>query len=248
MSPFMTVVNEQYVANTGISQAKAANYARLLYLGVVFFGILAHVIRLNLIEDDDAAATVDNIKDSELLFRLSFVSDLLMLLCLLMLGQAFYALFKSVDKNYAYLMMLFVTISVPLHMVIMLNQFAVVLLLSDSSYLGAFDDTEINALVMLFLELYTNGYLISQIFFGLWLLPLGYLSIKSGYFPKFIGILVIIGGVCMMMDTFMVFLFPEFYENISDIILGLTSIGELSYILWLWIKGVKLPESNKTDS
>lgn len=242
------MLSEKIILNNDISQAKAANYARLMYLGVVVFGILAQVIRLDLIVEDDATTTIDNINDSEFLFRLSFVSDLLMLFCFLLLGHAFYELFKSVDKNYASLMRLFVYVSVPLHMVFMLNQFAVILLLSDSNYLTGFEESELNALVMLFLDLYKHGYLISQIFFGAWLLPLGYLSMKSGYFPRIIGILVIIGGSCMLIDTFMIFLFPDFYENISDVILGLTSIGELSYILWLWIKGVNLPKDTNITS
>ena len=95
-----------------ISQVKAAKYARWLYLGVVVFGIIAEVIRLNLIEEDNATATVDNIRDSELLFRLSFVSDLLMLICFLFLSLAFYALFKPVNKNYAYILKLFVIIRI----------------------------------------------------------------------------------------------------------------------------------------
>ncbi|MCD4844290.1 MAG: DUF4386 domain-containing protein [Methanosarcinales archaeon] len=92
--------------------------------------------------------------------------------------------------------------SVSVQFINALNQFAVLLLLSGADYLIVFGANQLNALVMLFLNLHKYGYFIAQIFFGLWLLPLGYLIFKSGYFPKILGILVMIACFGHLLEFF----------------------------------------------
>ena len=67
---------------------------------------------------------------------------------------------------------------------------------------------------MLFLNLYTNGFMIAQIFYGTWLLPLGYLVFKSGFLPRILGILLIIDFLAVLIWFFQFFLFPG-YEVIT---------------------------------
>jgi hypothetical protein len=111
--------------------------------------------------------------------------------------------------------------------------------LSGADYLIVFGANQLNALVMLFLNLHKYGYFIAQIFFGLWLLPLGYLIFKSGYFPKILGILVMIACFGHLLEFFQVFLFPG-YEVIAYPGLVAAMIGEFSLMFWLLIKGVKV--------
>jgi hypothetical protein len=97
------------------------------------------------------------------------------------------------------------------------------------------------ALVPLFLDLHKYGVQIIGIFFGLWLLPMGYLVIKSGYIPKIIGFFLLITCLGYLIDFFTFFLFPNFGIIISQY----TFLGEVMMVFWLLIKGVNVEEWKK---
>ncbi len=224
-----------------ISQRKTARLAGILYLLTIVFGIFAQVVRSNLIVPGDALATASNIMASESLFRIGFISDLTMITCYFLTACVLYMLLKPVNKNLALLFVLFTLGSVSILFINMLNHFAALLLLSGADYLTVFGVDQLNGLVMLFLNLHTHGYFIAQIFFGLWLLPLGYLVYKSGYFPRILGVLLMIACFGHLIEFFTMFLFPN-YEAIAYPGLVVATIGELGFCGWLLFKGVKIPE------
>jgi hypothetical protein len=198
-------------------------------------------IRPAIIVPGDAATTVNNIMASESLFRLSIVSDLIRQMLLLLLPLILYKLFKPVNKTIASLMVIFSLVSVPISMLNELNHFAALLLSSVADYLRAFETDQLHALVMFFLDLRKYGTSIPQVF-SLWVVLLGYLVFKSGFLPRILGILLIIGGLCYTVQAVLFFLFPNF----DAMILGLFAfIGELLFYLWLLIKGVKVEEWKK---
>ena len=92
---------------------------------------------------------------------------------------------------------------------------------------------------MLSFEAFHSGVLIAQIFFGAWLLPLGYLVYKSDYFPKVLGGLLVIGGIGMMGDTFLNILYPS-YEGILKSVIEVLGLSELVFCAWLLVKGAKV--------
>ena len=126
----------------------------------------------------------------------------------------------------------------------MLNLFAVVLLLSGADYLKVFQVDQLQALAMLFLNLYTNGFMIAQIFYGTWLLPLGYLVFKSGFLPRILGILLIIDFLGVLIWFLQFFLFPG-YEVITYPGLAVSFIAEVSLTLWLLIKAIDVEQWKK---
>jgi len=191
-----------------ISQRKVARVAGLLYLGLIVFGIFAQVVRKNLFVPGDTATTASNIMASESLFCLAFVSDLIIIVCFLLLLLALYVVLKPVNKNHASLMVIFVLVSVPIMFINMLFHFAALLLLNGADYLIVFEADQLYALVMFFLNLNEQGILIASIFWGLWLFPMGYLIYKSGYFPRFLGVLVIMAGFDYLIGSFTHFFYP----------------------------------------
>jgi hypothetical protein len=223
-----------------LSQCKSARVAGLLYLLVIVFGITAELVRQSLIVPGDAATTINNIMASESLFRLGFVSDLIMIACFLLLPLALYVLLKPVNKNLALLMVIFVLVSVPIMFINMLFHFAPLLLLSGADYLTVFGADQLHALVMFFLELYTSGVMIATIFHGLWLLPLGYLVFKSGYFPKILGVLLMIACFGFLIESLQYFLLPD-YKEITYPGIVIAIIGEFGFCGWLLLKGGKIP-------
>jgi len=119
--------------------------------------------------------------------------------------------------------------------------FAPVLLLNGSGYLKAFQADQLQALVMFFLDMHKNGFMVAQIFYGAWLFPLGYLVYKSGFLPKFLGILVLADFVCWLAYFFQFFLFPTF-TVITYLSFPVGFLAEFGLTLWLLIKGVKEPK------
>lgn len=222
------------------STKKISRIAGFLYLIVIICGVFAEFfVRAKIFVTGDAAATANNIIASENLYRLGFVSDLIMLTAYFFLPLALYLLLKSVNKNHAILMVSCVLVAVSIMCVNMLNHFAPILLLSGDDYLNVFGTDQLHGLVMFFLDMHSHGYLIAQIFFGLWLFPLGYLVFKSGFLPKIIGVLLMIGCCGYLIDFFIASLFPDATSTISEIITLPADLGEFSLCLWLLIKGVK---------
>ena len=222
------------------SPKKTARVTGFLYLIIFCLGIFAELfVRQRLIVPGDAATTVNNIMASESLFRLALVSDLIRHTFLILLPLVLYKLLKPVNKNIALLMVIFALVGFPIAMLNMLNHSAL-LLLSGADYLTAFEADQLHAQVKFFLDLHEYGAFIPQ-FLGLWLLALGYLVFKSGFLPRILGILLMIGCFCYQIDGVLFFLFPN-----SDATLGLFGfIGELLFALWLLIKGVNVEEWEK---
>jgi hypothetical protein len=122
-----------------------------------------------------------------------------------------------------------------------INHFAVLLLSSNADYLTMFKADQLHSLVMFFLELRKYGTYIPQML-SFWVLLLGYLVFKSGFLPRILGILLILGGLCYTVSAILFFLFP----NLDTLMLGLFAfIGEALFYLWLLIKGVNVEEWKK---
>ncbi len=194
-----------------------------------------------LIVRGDAAATANNIMASESLFRLAIAGSLFNSIAMIFVVLALYQLLKVVSKNMASLMVIFVLAAVPIGMLTELNQLAVLSLLSGADYLNVFTADQLHALVMLFLNLHRDGVLTAQIFWGLWLFPLGYLVFKSGFLPRILGVLLMIACFGYVIQSFAVFLLPNLNVNI----IFFTSWGELFFVLWLLIKGVNVEQWKK---
>jgi hypothetical protein len=209
-----------------------------MYLGNIITGIFAEVVRSKLIVPGDAAETAKNIMASEWLFRVSFVSDLIMVTFFLLMGLVFYVLLKPVNKNIALLMLLLNITGVPMLGINMLNQFATLLLMSGAGYLSVFGADQLHALGMLFFNLHEYGYSLTVISWGFYLLPLGFLVFKSGYFPKILGVLLMIASFCDLIRFIQIFIFPN-YEVVTYPGLAVSIIAEFSFAIWLLVKGAK---------
>jgi len=175
---------------------------------------------------------------SEWLFRIGFVSFLLTAVFILLSAWALYVLLKPVNRDLALLFVLLNLGGVAIQCISQLCEFAALLVLSGADYLQVFQADQLQALAMLFLNLYQNGFMIAQLLLNLWLFPLGYTVFKSGFLPRVLGILLIIDGFAMLIWFFQFFFFPG-YEVISTLALAESFIAEGSLCLWLLIKGVK---------
>jgi hypothetical protein len=231
------------------SRKKIARGAGILYIIMDVFMIFGGMyVDSKIYVPGDAVATVSNILASEWLFRLGFVSFLVGLVLLLFLVHVLYELFKSVDKGQARLMLIFVVTGASVAFLNNLNLYAPILLFSDSGHPSAFNPAQLKTLAMVFYDMYQHGMMIDEIFWGLWLIPLGILVYRSEFVPKVLGVLLIVGCFGHLILFFSIFLFPG-YRTILTPIGDTFSIGELPIFLWLLIKGVKdQQQSTRTAS
>ena len=221
------------------SLKKTARGAGILYIIMAVFLIFSGMyVDPKLYVPGDAVSTVSNILASAWLFRLGFVGNLVGYILNLFLVLALYNLFKSVDKGQARLMVILIVGGVSIAFLNMLNQYAPILLFSGAGHLSAFNPAQLQTLSMVFLDMYNHGTMIAEIFWGLWLIPLGLLVYKSGFIPKVLGVLLIVGCFGHLISFLSTFLFPE-YRAILIPIAETVMIGEMPIFLWLLIKGVK---------
>ena len=223
-----------------------ARLAGLLYVLMIplgLFGIM-YVSRA-LVVAGDAAKTATNILDNVGLFRLSIVTALIVQVTHIFIVLLLYKILKPVSKNLASLMVIFMLVGIPITMLNELNHFAVLLLLGGAGYLSVFTAGQLQALVPLFFELHEYGIFIASIFWGLWLLPMGYLVFKAGFISKIPGVLLIIAGFGYLIDTFARLLLPNYGATIIATIISVTLFGELVFPIWLLIKGVNIEKWKK---
>ena len=218
---------------------KTARAAGLLYLMLIISGVINLVyIPSKLIVWESASKTFENITNSELLFRIGIVSGIITFLIFLLLPLILYKLLHKVHETYARLMVIFALVSVPISFINILNKFSILSLINTSAYLQGMGELELQTQVMLHLDYYNNGIEISQIFWGLWLFPFGYLVYKSGFLPKLLGILLMAGCFGYLITFFAGFLYSDFNKTILSEIVGYPApLGEIGICLWLLIIG-----------
>jgi hypothetical protein len=91
-----------------------------------------------------------------------------------------------------------------------------------------------DSLTLMFATMQRHGYVIDEVFFGLWLVPLGYLVIRSGYVPKLLGQLLIVACAGYLIDLFTQVLAPSRSSLAATVITyPAGALGELIFLLWL---------------
>ena len=224
-----------------------ARTAGLLYVLMIPLGLLGIMYVPNvLIVEGDAGTTISNVMAHMGLFRLSIVTALVVQVVHIFIVLLLYRLLQPVNKNYASLMVIFMLVGIPITMLNELNHFAILLLLSGAEYLNTFTEDQLQALVTMFFRLHEYGILIASIFWGLWLLPMGYLVFKSGFISKIPGILLIIAGFGYLIDTFSRILSPGYGTTIIATIITVALFGEIVFPIWLLIRGVHVAKWKKS--
>src|SRR5258706_16329266 len=240
MTQTKTNTNEKETKMTA-SPKRIARIAGVVYLLVGIFGGFAEgFVEPRMYVAGNAAATAGNLLANSGLVRMGVVADLLDPTVFVFLGMTLYLLLKHVNKSVASAMVVLVAISTSITCLNAVFEFEGLRAATGAINLAAFGTTGSNALVLLLLDTQHYGLLIAQIFFGLWLMPLGYLAYKSaGWFPKWLGVLLIVGGACYLVDLLAAFLVPDFGQNIHTFVVIPSAIAEISMVVYLLVIGVK---------
>jgi hypothetical protein len=224
------------------SPKRLARIAGVLYLLVGIFGGFAEgFVEPRMYAAGNAATTAGNVVANAGLVRLGVVSDLLDQTIWIFLGLTLYLLLKHVNKSVAMAMVVLVAIGAGITCLNTVFEFVGLRVATGAVNLAAFGTAGSNAIVLLLLDTQHYGIFIAQIFFGLWLIPLGYLAYKSaGWFPKWLGVLLIVGGACYLVDLFAQFLVPDFGKAIHSFIWIPSALAEISMVVYLLVIGVRI--------
>jgi len=231
---------------TDTSQRNTARIAGFLYLLIVLCALFSMMyVPSKLIVWRDAATTAKNIMASELLFRFGIVGDSVVFVSEIALTVLLYILLKPVNKTLALVSAFSRLAMAVIQGINLLNLFFVLFLLSGAAYLTVFNADQLHALVMLFLNAHENGVYVWGVFFGFHLMVLGYLVFKSGFFPRMPGVLMMIGSLGYLMESYSNFLSVnnEAISTITSFFLATSVIGEFSFMFWLLLKGVKVQQT-----
>lgn len=223
-----------------MSPRQAGRLAGFAYLGLFVLGIFANFfVRDGLIEAGDAASTAANIAESQALFRWGLVAFLTIFLLDVAVAWLLYILFRTISGSISLVAAWFRLVYTVLLGVALVFFFLALKLLSGPDYLTVFNSGELNAQGLLFLDAFNDAWLIGLTAFGIHLIILGYLMLKSDYMPKIIGGLIAVAGSAYIVDTVANSLLSNYaeYETVFLIIVAVPAvIAELAFTIWLLLK------------
>ena len=188
----------------------------------------------------DVSAVVRKIVDAPLQYRLGAVSDLASLVFFVFLVLALFTLLKEVHRTRALAMVALVLVQVPMGFANLLLGLAPLVLQSRASYLSVFSKGQLDALTLVALNARGYGVKSVMVFWGLWLLPFGMLVYRSGFLPRALGVLLLVGCFGHVVVGVTSLLMPSLERTVAP--LTALVLGEILVCFWLLFKGAK-PES-----
>ena len=172
-------------------------------------------------------------------FRLGLVIALITGFLFLMVAWGLYVLLRSVNRDLALLFLLLNAVGVAIQGASMLGLVSALLQGDRASPMQAFSATQLEGLGYLSINVYKTGWVTAQLFFATWLFPLGYLVYKSGFLPRFLGVLLVLDGIGVLIWFLQVLLLPD-YPAIHTPGLVMSFVAELGLGLWLLVKSVSV--------
>lgn len=205
-----------------------------LYLFVIFAGITAQVfISDQLVVPNDAAKTAANILANRSLYRLGFTIFMLEMVAQIAVSVLFYDLLKPVNRSVARLSVIIGLTGAGIKTMARLFYYAPLILLDGASYLSAMQPAQLEALSLVFIRINGRGAAIALIFFGFDALLRGWLVFKSGFLPRFLGVLSMVAGI-----GWLTFLWPPLGSLAFTGVALFAVAGVIATTGWLFIRGV----------
>ena len=218
-----------------------ARIAGLLYLAVAVLGGWAQLrARGSVLVPGDAGRTAANIVEHETLFRAALVADILMATAFVLLGLVLHRLLHHVHERAATALLVFVAVGA--------GSILVNLTFHVGALLAATRPGYSPETVLLLADLHQHGYVLGGVFFGLWLLPMGYLACRSELLPTWLGVLAIVASVAWVADPLLAFGLPDAPALVRTLVEVPTSVGEFGLLLYLLIRGVRGRRAGSPES
>lgn len=214
---------------------RTARIAGFMFFMMVLTGIVAEVLfRGKIFGAEDLSKVSNHILANEFLYRVGITSDLFMALFYLLTALFLYKLLNHVDKCMATIMVLFATCGSVILMLNTLFEWVPLYIIIEFDYLSAFSAQQRESLALFFFNLYQEGYIIGQIFFSLWVFPLGVLIYKSMAIPRIFGILFMAETVLGLIAVVIHFMMPN--ATLETVFMLPMIIAEFSFMMYLMLQ------------
>ena len=223
-----------------LAQDRVARTAGGFFLAFILASVLAST--LGHIGLSDADKLFQTITTSAGLFRLGLVIALASAFLFLMAAWGLYILLRPVSQHLALLFLLLNAVGVAIQCASMFPLISALLQGDQTSHMQAYSSAQLAGLAYLSIGVYKTGFVTAQLFFSTWLFPLGYLVYRSGFLPRFLGLLLILDGFADLFWFLQALLLPA-YPAVSYPAWALSFIAEFGLAMWLLVKGVKVVES-----
>jgi hypothetical protein len=222
-----------------------ARVAGLAYLGIIVLGPLTLIYIPNIVfASDDPSVLARSIATHAGLVRLGIFCDMLTGVVLLAVGYALYLLFKPVAPELALMpLVLGGIIVVPMQLMNAISEFAALSCAQGAPFLAAFTEAQRDGLTMLFVHLHHDGIVVQELFWGLWLFPIGILAYRSGFFPKFIGIWLLLNGCYYLATCATGVLAPGALGAVPGWVTMPLTLGEIAFVVWLFVLAFRAPRA-----
>jgi hypothetical protein len=218
--------------------------ARLTGLLYLMVALLAPFVLLyvpgQLYVPGDASATVARIATHQPLFITAILAGLVSELLFVAVILLLYRLLRGVDGTLAVVMVALILLQVPLAFLGLVNEAAALQFIRGGDFLGVFTEPQRAALTMLLINVDRQGVLVSQVFWGLWLLPLGALLFRSRFVPRWLAAWLVLNGLAYVTLSVIGLAVPQYRATAFSLATPLL-FGELALALWLLIMGVRQP-------
>ena len=219
---------------------KVARITGGFYLAYILASVLGTMLAN--IGMGDASQVYQAIVTNEGSFRLGLVIALISGFLFLMAAWGLYVLLRQVNEHLALLFLLLNAVGVAIQGASMLWLVSAMLQGDGASHMQAYSAAQLEGLAYLSINVYKAGWVTAQLFFGTWLFPLGYLVYRSGYLPRFLGVLLVLDGIGVLIWFLQALLLPD-YRAISLPGVAVSFVAELGLALWLLVKGVKVVDA-----
>jgi hypothetical protein len=204
----------------------------VLYLGLAITGALGFLfIRPQLFAAEDPSATLSNLVNQESLARAGVALELLVVVTQALAAVWFYRLFRTADQLSASGIAAFGLV----------NAIAILVsaaLLATAVELAVDPVGDAAATVQLLYLVSGNLWGVGALFFGLWLIPMGWCVLRSGWMPRALGWILVGGGIGYLLSAFIRYLAPD-ASVVADALAYPATVGEVWMIGYLLIRGVR---------
>lgn len=216
-----------------------ARTAGLYYFVVAVLGAFAQIVRTQVHVPGDALTTAANVVAHAELVRAGVVADLVQATFFLFVALTLFRLLRHVDEAAARTMVTCVVIAVAIICLNLVPQLGALLVATDTAYTAAFSDQEGATLVLLLLDLQHWGSLVAQIFFGLWLFPLGRLAMRSRMFPRPLAGVLLTASVLYVVDVALQLLAPGLAHAMNPALIAVVTLSEGWLLVYLLVRGIR---------
>lgn len=227
-------------------QRKAALAAGIAIVVMTIAATIANDFTIGkLVVERNATETLNNILASTTTFNLGILSWLMILISDVVAAWGLYVFLKPVNKNQSLIAALFRLIYAAMLATAIFNLVYVHILIYQALPSAADLTVQLGRNVMFYLDAFDTTFSFSLIVFGIHILLVGILALKSGYVPKIFGIILIIAFAGYAIINISDLLFPEFKDVMKIVawIFLLPMLGEVAMGIWLLIKGIKTTKS-----